>query len=150
VCKASAAAKGKDDKRALEFYLAALNEPVLESPNVRLFADIAKTYATLGRFDEADVYMKYDNVTVLWMIGIVRCGKRLKSPAESLYQDGKLLSSEEATHMAGVLCGPVFDEFSYFRESDTTRFVPAARAILKHEAIRHEIAAIRSQRRPAP
>ncbi|HEY2030397.1 MAG TPA: hypothetical protein VGH20_14425 [Myxococcales bacterium] len=149
VCKASAAAKGMNDKRALDFYLAALNEPVLESPNVWLFADIAKTYAKLGRFHEADVYMKYDNLSVLWMIGIIRC-KKPNSRAERLYQDGKLMLSEEATRMADVLCGPVFDEFSYFRDSDTTRFVPAARAILKHEAIRHEIAAIRSPQHPAP
>lgn len=150
VCKASAAAKSGDDKRALDFYLAALNESVLESPNVRLFADIAKTYAKLGRFHESDIYMKYDNLAILWLVGIVRCRQRPHSDDESLYQDGKLLISEEATHMADVLCGPVFDELSYFRDSDTTSLVPAARAILKHESIRHEIAALRSQRHPAP
>jgi len=150
VCKASAAAQSGDDKKALDAYLSALNEPVLESPNIRLFAEIAKAYAKLGNFRDADLYMKYDNLSVLWMIGIIRCQETPNSTNESLFQDGKLLVSEEAKHMADVLCGPVFDEFSYFRDRDTASFVPAAKAILRHEATRNEIDATRHKQHPTP
>jgi hypothetical protein len=139
VCKAFVSAHSGDDKKALDYYLSALNEPVLESPNIRLFAEIAKSYAKLGRFSDANLYMKYDNLSVLWMIGIIRCQGTPNSKDESIFQDGKQLISKEAKHMADVLCGPMFDEFSYFRDRDTASFVPAAKAILRHEAIHHEI-----------
>jgi hypothetical protein len=82
------------------------------------------------------------------MIGIVRCRETPDSKDESLVQDGRPLISDEAKHMAGVLCGPVFDEFSYFRDRDAESFVPAAQAILRHETIRKEIDAIRHAHLP--
>jgi hypothetical protein len=142
VCKASAAAKRGDEKAALEFYLSALNQPVLESPNIRLFADIAETYAKLGQFKEADLYLKYDNLSILWMIGIVRCG----SNDNALLQDGKLLTSSQAKHMVGVLCGEAFDEYSYFRDRDAKSFTAAAKAILRHDAVEGEIEKLRRGR----
>jgi hypothetical protein len=149
VCKASTAVLSGDDKKALDLYLSALKEPVLESPNIRLFAVIARTYAKLGEFQDADLYMKYDNLAALWMIGIVRC-QETSNPNESLFQDGKMLVSEEAIHMADVLCGPMFDEFSYFRDRDTASFVPAANTILRHERVRNEIDAMRRKHGLAP
>jgi len=83
------------------------------------------------------------------MIGIVRCQATPNSQNESLFQDGQQLTSDEGKHMAGVLCGPVFDEFSYFRDRDAKSFVPAARAILQHEAVRKEIDVIRRKQHPA-
>ena len=146
VCKASKSSRSGDDRKALELLMAVSEQPVLESPNIRLFRMIAKTYAKLGRFPEADRYLKYDNLSVLWMIGIVRCQVALNSTDESLFQDGKPLMSDEAKHMAAVLCGPVFDEFSYFPDRDTESFIPAANAILQHVALRKEIDLMRDKR----
>jgi hypothetical protein len=148
VCSASAAAQSGDDGKAIKLLLAASEQPVLESPNIRLFGQIAKTYARLGRFHDSDLYLKYDDLSLLWMIGIVRCRETADSKDESLVQDGKPLISDEVKHMAGVLCGPVFDEFSYFRDRDAESFIPAAKAILRHEAIRKEIDAMRHKQLP--
>lgn len=148
VCKASAAARSGDDKKVIELLLAASEQPVLESPNIRLFGQIAKAYGRLGRFRESDLYMKYDDLSLLWMIGIVRCRETPSSKDENLFQDGKPLISDEAKHMSGVLCGPVFDEFSYFRDRDAESFVPAAKAILRHEAIHKEIDLLRQKQQP--
>jgi hypothetical protein len=145
VCKASEASHSGDNRKAIKLFLAASEQPVLESPNFRLFAGIAKTYAKLGRFREAEQYLKYDNLSVLWMIGIVRCNKAPNSAAESLFRDGKPLTSDEAKHMADVLCGPVFDEFSYFRDRDTESFIPAAIAILQYANLRNEISLMRDK-----
>ena len=145
VCKASNASQSGDDRKALELFLAASEQPVIESPNIRLFGPIAKSYAKLGRFQEADLFLKYDNLSILWMIGIVRCQEASNSPDESLFQDGKPLISDEAKHMAAVLCGPVFDDFSYFRDRDTESFIPAAKAILQYGALRQEIGLMRDK-----
>jgi hypothetical protein len=145
VCKAYEVSRRGDDRKTLELFLAASERPVLESPNIRLFRQIAKTHAKLGRFQEADRYLKYDNLSILWMIGIVRCQVALKSTDESLFQDGKPLISDEAKHMAAVLCGPVFDDFSYFRDRDTESFIPAANAILQYGALRKEIGLMRDK-----
>ena len=145
VCKAYKASRSGDDRKALDLFLAASEQPVLESPNIRLFPEIAKTYAKLGRFHEADQYLKYDNLSVLWMIGIVRCQVALNSADESLFQDGEPLNSDEAKHMPVVLCGPVFDEFSYFRNRDTESFIPSANAILQYAALRKEIGLMRDK-----
>lgn len=148
VCKASKASRSGDDRKALELFLAASEQPVLESPNIRLFRQIAKINARLGRFHEADRYLKYDNLSILWMIGIVRCQVALNSTDESLFQDGMPLISDEAKHMGAVLCGPVFDEFSYFRDRDTESFIPAAKAILQHGSLRKEIGLMRDKQLP--
>ena len=150
VCKAYAAGRNGDDKKALELLLAGSDQPVLESPNIRLFGQIARTYARLGRFRESDLYLKYDDLSLLWMIGIIRCRETPDSKDESLAQDGKPLTSEEAKHMASVLCGPVFDEFSYFRDRDAESFINAAKELLRHEAIRKEIDAMRHRQAGGP
>jgi hypothetical protein len=146
VCKAYAAASDGDNKTALALFLAASDEPLFESPNVLLLGQIARTYAKLHRFREADAYLKYDNLSVLWMIGIVRCQVTPDSKNESLLQDGARLVSHEAKHMTDVLCGPIFDEYSYFRESDAESFIPAANALLRYEAIRKEIELMRHKK----
>ena len=84
------------------------------------------------------------------MIGIVRCQEGSGSTSESLFQDGKPLTDGEAKHMASILCGPVFDEFSYFRDRDTESFIPAAKAILQHASLRKEIDSMRERRRTQP
>jgi hypothetical protein len=145
VCRASKASQSGDDQKALELFLAASEQAVLESPNIRLFPNIAKTYAKLGRFHEAAQYLSYDNLSVLWMIGIVRCRVASNSTDESLFQDEKPLTSDEAKHMAAVLCGPVFDELGYFRDRGTESFIPAADAILKYGALRKEIGRMRDK-----
>lgn len=142
VCKASAAARKGNEKTALEFYLSALNQPVLESPNIRLFADIGETYAKLGQFKQADLYLEYDNISILWMIGIVRCGPK----DSALFQDGKVLTSNQSKHMVDVLCGEAFDEYSYFRDRDAESFTAAAKAILRHDAVENEIEKLRRER----
>jgi hypothetical protein len=142
VCRAYAA---DDDNKGIKLLLAASQQPVLEAPNIRLFAKIARTYASLGRFNEADLYLKYDNLSLLWMIGIVRCQQEPGSQAETLMQDGELLTTDVAKHMTLVLCGPMFDEFSYFRDRDADSFVPAAKAILRHEVVRKEIDFLRQK-----
>lgn len=146
VCKAHAASKRGDRQEALDLFLSASKQPVLESPNIRLFGQIARAYAKLGRFHEADLYLKYDNLSILWMIGIVRCQGVPNSADESLLQDEKALTSDEGKQMAAVLCGPVFDEFSYFRDRDAESFVPAATAILEYSALRKEIDVLRDRK----
>jgi hypothetical protein len=42
----------------------------------------------------------------------------------------------------------VFDEFSYFRDRDAESFVPAAKAILRHEDIHKEIDLLRQKQQP--
>ena len=80
------------------------------------------------------------------MIGIVRCKEASNSTDESLFRDGEPLTSDEAAkHMAGVLCGPVFDEFSYFRDRDTESSIPAANAILQYATLRKEIGLMRDK-----
>jgi hypothetical protein len=143
VCKASSASRAGNNTKALDLLLEASKQPVLESPNIRLFGAIAKSYAKLGRFDEADQYVKYDDLSILWMIGIVRCQAASDSTDEHLFQDGKALTGDDAKHMATVLCGPVFDEFSYFRDRHAESFVPAAKAILQHSSLRKEINDVR-------
>jgi hypothetical protein len=145
VCKAWAASQEGDQTKALGFFLAASEQPVLESPNIRLFGEIATTYAKLGRFSEADLYLQYENISVLWMIGIVRCQAVPYTDGEGLFQDGKRLRSPVAKHMSSVLCGPIFDEYSYFRDRDAETFVPAANEILQFQAVRKEIARLKKQ-----
>ena len=143
VCSASAAAKRGNDQKALTLWLSAAEQPVLESPNIRLFGQVARTHAKLGHFSEADRYVQYDNLSILWMIGVVRCRANSQLDSEELFQDGKALTSDEARHMANVLCGPVFDEYSYFRDRDAESFVPAANAILRHASLVKEMNEIR-------
>jgi hypothetical protein len=145
VCKAAVAAQSGKDRMTLELLLSASKQPVLESPNIRLFGQIAETYARLGRFRESDLFLKYDDLSLLWMIGIIRCRETPGSKDESLVQDGKPLTSEEAKYMAGVLCGPVFDEFSYFRDRDAKSFIPAAEAILRYRSVRNEIDSLKEK-----
>lgn len=139
VCNGYAALKNDDNQKALDLFLAASKQPVLESPNVRLFGNIAYLYAKLGHFQEADTYLQYDNISALWMIGIVRCKVRSGSTSEDLVQDGRRLSTVESTDMVDVLCGPVFDEFSYYRDRNAESFIPAAEAILRYESYRKKI-----------
>jgi hypothetical protein len=145
VCKGYAAARAGEDNKAIELLLAASEQPVLESPNIRLFGTIAKTYAKLGKFHQADLYLKYDNLSILWMIGIVRCQETPDSKDEILSQDGRQLVSNDAKHMVNVLCGPVFDDFSYFQDRDAESFIPAAKAILQYGVLQKEINLMRQK-----
>lgn len=146
VCKAYAATKNGKQQQALDLFLAASKQNIFESPNVLLFGDMAKTYASLGQFENADRYLKYDNISVLWMIGIVRCQHTSESTDdEILLQDGKALTSSEAKYMVNVICGELYDDYSYFRDRNVESFVPAANAILKYTALRKEIDQMRAK-----
>jgi len=145
VCQGAAASSHGEDEKALGFFLAASQQPVLESPNILLFGRIAETYARLGQFRKADLYLKYDDLSLLWVIGVVRCQVQSRPNGESLFQNGEPLKSEEATHMENVLCGPVFDNDAYFGDRDIESFIPAAKAILRYGAVRKEIGLMRAK-----
>jgi hypothetical protein len=147
VCKAYAATKNGNREQALDLFLAASRENIFESPNVLLFGDIAKTYASLGQFENADKYLKYDNITVLWMIGIIRCHHTSDSSDNEVFvKDGKPLTSPEAKYMVNAVCGELYDDYSYFRDRNAESFVPAAKAILRYSEIRKEIDEMRAKR----
>jgi hypothetical protein len=143
VCNAATASQRGDNKKALGLYLAASKEATFESPNALLFGDIALTYAKLGKFADADKYLEYDNITVLWAIGIVRCEESQSGFEDRLLKDGREMKSEAARRMAEVLCGPIFDNVFDFSTSDAGSLVPAAKLILRHDAIRKEIEQLR-------
>lgn len=145
LCQGIAASQQADEQKALRFFLEASKEPVLESPNILVFGRIAETYARLGQFREADVYLKYDDLSLLWLIGVVRCRAQSNSNNEVLLQDGEPLTSPEAKHMVDVLCGPIFDDDSYFADRDAESFVPVAKAILRYSALRKEIDRMRTK-----
>jgi hypothetical protein len=92
------------------------------------------------------LYLKYDDLSLLWLIGVVRCEAQPSSEGEVLLQDGKLLQSDEAKHMVNVLCGDVYDNNQYFGDRDAESFIPAAKAILRHAVIRKEIDHMRTKR----
>lgn len=145
VCQGVAASQKGEDQEALGLFLEASKEPVLESPNILMFGRIAETYARLGQFREADLYLKYDDLSLLWLIGVVRCQEQSNSNNETLFKDGERLKSPEAEHMAGVLCGPIFDNDSYFADRDAESFVPVAKAILRYSALRKEVGQMRAK-----
>lgn len=149
VCKAYAATKNGKQQQALDLFLAASKQNIFESPNVLLLGDIAKTYASLGQFENADRYLKYDNIAVLWMIGIVRCQHTSESTNdEILLQDGKALTSSDAKYMVNVVCGELYDDYSYFRDRNAESFVPAAKAILRYSTVQREIDQMRVKQSP--
>jgi hypothetical protein len=145
ICRGVNAEARGNEHEALENYLAASNMILLETPNVLLFGRIAKTYARLGQFKEADVYLEYDNLRLLWLIGVVRCQAQPSFDNEVLLQDGKLLQSAEATHMQSVMCGEILDNDAYFAERNAISFIPVAKAILRHGELRKEIDLMRSK-----
>lgn len=144
VCKGYRAMDARDYQGALKFFLSASKESVLESPNMRLFARIAYVYAKLGRFSDADEYLRYDNLALLWAIGVVRCEGNPGS--EVLRQDAVPLSTTESKHMADVLCGGMLDDMLNLPGRDAASFVPAAEMILRHTEIRKEIEKLRPRK----
>jgi hypothetical protein len=136
----------RDYQGALKFFLSASKGIVAESPNILLFARIAYVYAKLGRFGEADEYLRYDNLALLWAIGVVRCEPIPGSEDETLRQGGIPLSSSESKQMAGVLCGRMFDDMLDLPDRDAASFVPAAEMILRHTEIRKEIEKLRPRK----
>lgn len=146
LCQGIAASQKGDQQKALALFLEASKQPIFEFPNILMFGRIAETYARLGRFKEAYLYLKYDDIYLLWAIGIVRCQAQSNSDNEILLKDGEPLNSPEAKHMEDVVCGEIFDEYSYFRDSDAESFVPVAKAILRYSALRKEIDQMRAQK----
>ncbi len=147
VCEGAAASRSGDHEKALRLFLTASEQTTLEFPNILLFGRIARTYAQLGQFREADLYLQYDNLSLLWLIGVVRCQAPPNSEVEVLMQDGAMLRSGAATHMTNVLCGPIYDNNDYFGDRDAESFVPAAKAILRYDTLRKEIDHMRSAQR---
>jgi len=145
VCDADAATKRGDNKLALDLLLKAAKTPLLEAPNVLLFGRIALAYAKLSLFKEADQYLRYDELTLFWRIGIVRCETIEHSDDEVLYRDGHLLNSDDATHMANELCGDAYRDLFDFQNDGIESFIPVAKAILRHDTIRQEIALMRAK-----
>lgn len=64
-------------------------------------------------------------------MGVVRFRPGSNPDQEVLFQDGVLLKSKEAEHMAGVFCGEVYDNNAYFADRNADSFVPLAKAILR-------------------
>lgn len=145
VCQGAAAVGRGEDQKALGLFLAASKEPIFEFPNISLYGRISETYARLGQFKEADLYLKYDDISLLWLIGVVRCQEGPNMKDEGLFQDGDRLTSDEAKYMANVLCGAIFDEYSHFGDRNAASFVPAAKAILRYNALRKEIDQMRTK-----
>lgn len=141
LCHGIAASRKGEYQKALAFFLKASKEPMDEEPNVIMFGRIAETYAQVGQFREADVYLKYEDLSLLWLIGVVRCD----SQDENLVQDGEFLKSADAKHMVNVLCGPIFDNNNYFADRDAASFVPVARLILRYDALRKKIDLMRAK-----
>jgi hypothetical protein len=148
VCQGASAAQSGDDRKALGYFLSASQQTLLEFPNIHLFARIAKTYARLSQFREADLYLSYDNISILWQLGIIRCQAQTAIDNEVLFQDGRLLQSNQATYMASRLCGPIYDNNAYFGDRDADSLIPTAKAILRHGALRKEIEGMRTRRGP--
>ncbi len=146
VCQGVQALSNKNQEEALHDFLAASKQTTLEFPNTLLFGIIARTYASIGRFEEAHEYLEYDGISLLWSMGIVRCRADSTSDHEVLFQDGKLLKSETANHMAGVLCGEIYDNNDYFADREIESFVPVAKAILRHSELEKEIDLMESRK----
>jgi tetratricopeptide (TPR) repeat protein len=146
VCKGYRAMDAGNYQEALKFFLSASKGIVAESPNMLLFARIAYVYAKIGRFGEADEYLRYDNLALLWAIGVVRCERIPGSEHETLRQDGVPLSSSESKHMADVLCGGMLDDMLDLQARDAAGFVPVAQMILRHTEIRREIEKLRPKK----
>jgi hypothetical protein len=145
LCQGISASEKGEEQKALGFFLEAAKEPVLESPNILLFGRIAETYARLGQFSKADLYLKYDDLSLRWLIGVVRCQAQSNSSSELLLQDGEPLNSPEANDMVGVLCGPIFDNNDSFADRDAESFVPVAKAIVRYSILRKEIDHMRAE-----
>lgn len=148
VCQGVQALSSNDQEKALINFVSASKMVTLEFPNNLLFGRIAKVYASLGRFKEAYEYLEYDDISLLWSMGVVRCHAGPSGGQEVLFQDGVLLKSAAATHMARVLCGEIYDNNAYFADRDIESFVPLARAILRHTELRKEIDLMRSRKGP--
>lgn len=146
VCQGVQALSNKKQEEALRDFLSASQKTTLEFPNTLLFRRIAKTYASLGQFKEAHEYLEYDGISLLWSMGIVRCRAGSVGAQEVLFQDGVLVKSAAATHMAGVLCGEIYDNNQYFADRDIESFVPVAKAILHHSELRKEIDLMQSRK----
>jgi hypothetical protein len=146
VCKGYRAMDVKNYQDALKFFLSASKGIVAESPNMLLFARIAYVYAKLGRFGEADEYLRYDNLALLWAIGVVRCKGGPGTEDDTLHQDGVPLSSSASEHMADVLCGGMLDNMLNLQGRDAASFVPAAELILRHTETRREIDKLRPKK----
>jgi hypothetical protein len=146
VCQGVAALSSQKQEEALHDFLLASQKTTLEFPNTLLFGRIAKIYASLGRFKEANEYLEYDNISLLWSMGVVRCRADSSADQEVLFQDGVLLKSTAASHMASVLCGEIYDNNAYFADVNIESFVPVAKAILRHSELRKEIDLMQSRK----
>jgi len=130
--------EGKSEE-ALHDFISASEKTTLEYPNTRMFGRIAETYASLQHFKEAQEYLDYDNLSLLWSMGLVRCKSDSAAGHESLFRDGTLLKSEGATHMAGVLCGAIYDNNADFGDRNIDSFESVARAILRHNELQKRV-----------
>ncbi|HLW81237.1 MAG TPA: hypothetical protein VKS20_04270 [Candidatus Acidoferrales bacterium] len=137
VCDAYAQRSAKHFQQALSLFLTASREPLFEVPNIQLLAPIAETYADLGQFREAERYLQYDNLALLWELGIAGCDQG----DSELTQGGKSLTSDEAKHVANLVCGAAFENFTEFGNRTIEDLIPVANAMLRHDAIRREILA---------
>jgi hypothetical protein len=150
VCKAEVASSSHDEKLAQSILLLAENEsPVEKFPNVFLFDRIALSNARLGQFDLAALNLDYENISILWMMGIVRCKKIPNSDDEILFREGEPFHSENARYMANTLCGDIYDNNQNYLSAKASDYGRAAKMILRHMEIEKEIAALRESR-PKP
>jgi hypothetical protein len=140
LCNGVLASEHGDYNKALEFYLAASQKGFLEYPNFVMFQKIALTYARLGQFENAYKYLKYDDISILWAVGIVRCQSVDGADDSVLLQDGHLMGSDEARYLANhVLCGEAIEDNVDFSQWNAENLVSVAKAILEHKKLRSEI-----------
>lgn len=136
---------------AVNQFVAASRVPLEESPNILLFPRLATEYATLGKTREAKRYLEYDELSVLWMLGEVRCSPRSSEQyeQETLVRNGSRVVSDEADEMSKVLCGEIFDDYNDTRNLAVRGFVPAAKSVLRHEQARLVVERLTARDAPA-
>lgn len=137
VCDGYAARSAKQYQRALDIFLSASKQPLFEVPNIQLLAPIAETYVDLDRTEEAERFLRYDNLALLWELGIVSCNQE----NSGLTQGGVALTSETAKYVTNLVCGAAFDDFTNFTNVKVDDLIPVANAMLRYKGIQERIRA---------
>lgn len=137
VCNAYAAMSAKQYDEALNLFISASKQPLFEVPNIQILAPIAETYLDLGQSEQAERFLHYDNLALLWELGIVSCNQE----NSGLMEGGVPLTSEPAKYVTTLVCGTAFDNFTNFNNVRVDDLIPIASAMLRYEAIQKKIRA---------
>jgi hypothetical protein len=145
VCEANIASQHGDYAKALDLLLSASKTQLLEAPNVLLYNRIAATYIQLGQYQNADLYLRYDSIALLWRMGIIRCNAIGNDNTAVLLKEGHLLNGEDASFMASVLCGDAFSDLFDFNNEDIESYYPLAKAIIRHHKTQVQLQHMKSK-----